>query len=129
MMKSLKQQLSLAGFETTTYSIKKKRRFKILHILSGAYLMEYNPQTETIGIAIAYTQGRAGQIRDAYRYGESTGKSNGGKTVVKFYFLEEDLGNKLTHPLWYITYIRMASLALSMNPRDSSEFEIIEIED
>jgi hypothetical protein len=121
-MKSLKQQLKEAGYKAT-----ESKKFKIFHILSGTYLMEYCEKTTKTQLATSNTKGRAGQIIDSYRLGKGTGKTNCGKTIEKFYYLEEDIS--ITHPL-FIKYDTLKVRAINREkPLTKNEFEIIEIED
>ena len=125
-MKSLKLQLLENGFKETHKSGNKKK-YKIFHILSGTYLMEYIEKLSKKQLAVADTKGRAGQIIDSYRLGKGTGKTNCGKTIEKFYYLEEDL--TMPHRLFVKYNIYQARDRNRENPMTKNEFEILEIED
>ena len=125
-MKSIKKQLMENGFKET-HKVKAQKLYKIFHIISGTYLMEYIEKTGKKQLAIANTKGRAGQIIDSYRLGKGTGKTNCGKTVEKFYYLEEDL--TMPHKVFVKYNIYQARDRNRENPMTKNEFEITEIED
>ena len=125
-MKSIKKQLMENGFKET-HKVKDQKLYKIFHIISGTYLMEYIEKTGKKQLAIANTKGRAGQIIDSYRLGKGTGKTNCGKTVEKFYYLEEDL--TMPHKVFVKYNIYQARDRNRENPMTKNEFEITEIED
>lgn len=121
MANILKKELEELGFKEIPEPVKFPFRYKILHVVSGTYLKQYDSYTDTRNVVNTKTKGKAGNIREIYRLGKTGG--------AVMYFLDEDIekNKQDTNFRWQIAGVLLNSRReLYNNPLDVNEFEIIE---
>lgn len=121
MANILKTELEKADFEATPIPPKFPFRYKILHIPTASYVMEYNVYTRKTHIVLTKTEAKAGQIRDAFRLGKNT------DNVI--YYIEDNLEHEKRDKYfeWRMGHVLQEVRAkITEKPMEVNEFELIE---
>jgi len=133
MLHTLKSELEKAGFEQTQKVKKVIPMFKILHIPTATFILEYDDCHECVKPVIV-NKAMAGKIIDIYRKGIMTRKSANKNVMTALYFIEDELTEiqKTTKSNTVLFFrlrnsIILRKAELQRNPLSAAEFDLISV--